>query len=77
MRCGIVIIIMPLFEVAIIRKPTKKEIDEGTGDEELILGPVAVVARNTNSAVIAAISKEGGGKTLDPNRCEVIVRSFT
>jgi hypothetical protein len=68
---------MPLFEVAIIRKPTKKEIDEGTADEELILGPIAVVARNTNAAVIAAISKNGSGKTLDPNRCEVIVRSFT
>jgi hypothetical protein len=76
MRCGIVIIIMPLFEVAIIRKPTKKEIDEGTREEELILGPVAVMARNTNAAVIAAIAKGAPGE-LDPNRCEVIVRSFT
>lgn len=67
---------MPLFEVAIIRKPTKKEIDEGTGQEGLVLAPTAVVARDANSAVIAAVTKDGGVPGFDANKCEVIVRPF-
>lgn len=67
---------MPLFEVAIIRKPSKKEIEEGTGQEGLVLAPTPVVARDANSAVIAAVTKDGGIKDFDPNKCEVIVRPF-
>jgi len=67
---------MPLFEVAIIKKPTKKEVDEGTGMEGLVLAPTPVVARDANSAVIAAVTKDGGLKDFDPNKCEVIVRPF-
>ena len=37
---------MPLFEVAIIQKPTKKELEEGTGKETLLFGPEAVLARD-------------------------------
>ena len=67
---------MPLFEVAIIKKPSKKELDEGTGIEELVLAPTPVVARDPNSAVIAAVTKDGGLKGFDANKCEVIVRPF-
>jgi len=66
---------MPLFEVAIIKKPSKKEIDEGTGQEGLVLAPTAVVARDANSAVIAAVTRQDL-KDFDPNKCEVIVRPF-
>jgi hypothetical protein len=67
---------LPLFNVAIIRKPTKKEIEEGTGEEGLVLAPTAVIARDANSAVIAAVTKDGGVKGFDPNRCEVLVQPF-
>lgn len=66
---------MPLFEVAIIKKPTKKEIEDGTGEEKLVLAPTSVLARDANSAVISVVTS----KTLDgfdPNKCEVIVRPF-
>lgn len=67
---------MPLFEVAIIRKPTKKEIDEGTGSEGIVLAPTAVVARDAQGAVIAAVTRDGGLKDFDANKCEVLVRPF-
>lgn len=66
---------MPLFEVAIIRKPTKKEIEEGTGQEGIVLAPKAVVARDAQGAVIQAVTNppiDG----FDPNKCEVLVRAF-
>lgn len=67
---------MPLFEVAIIKKPTKKEVEEGTGVEELVLPPTSVIARDPNSAVIAAVTSGEGLKGFDSNRCEVLVRPF-
>ena len=67
---------MPLFEVAIIRKPTKKESDEGTASETILLEPVAVVARDSQGAVIAAVTRDGGVRDFDPNYCEVLVRPF-
>ena len=36
---------MPLFEVAILEKPTKNEAEDGKGDK-LVFGPKAVVARD-------------------------------
>jgi hypothetical protein len=57
-------------------QPTKKEVEEGTGVEEMLLAPVAILARDPNSAVIAAVTKDGGLKNFDPNRCEVLVRPF-
>lgn len=65
---------MPLFEVAIIEKPTKKEAEEGA-QEKLVFGPKAVIARDGQSAAIAAVM--GGDKlTADMNRVEVLVRPF-
>lgn len=66
---------MPLFEVAIIRKPTKKEVDEGTGQEGIILPPTPVVARDPQGAVIAAVMTKNP-EGFDPNKCEVVVRPF-
>ena len=66
---------MPLYEVAIIRKPTKKEIDEGTGAEGILLPPTPVVARDPQGAVIAAVTRQPL-EGFDPNKCEVLVRPF-
>lgn len=67
---------MPLYEVAIIRKPTKKEAAEGTAGEVLLLAPVPILARDPQGAVIAAVTKDGGIRDFDPNYCEVLVRPF-
>lgn len=67
---------MPLYEVAIIQKPSKKEIEEGTGEEKLLLAPTHVLASTPQAAVIVAVTKDGGVKGFDPNKSEVIVRPF-
>jgi len=67
---------MPLFEVAIIKKPTKKEIEEGTGVEELLFGPKAVLAKDAQTAAINAVMNENGAGKIDMNRAEVLIRPF-
>lgn len=65
---------MPLFELAILEKPTKKEMEEGA-TEKLVFGPKAVVARDSQGAAIAAML--GPDKpNVDPNKMEVLVRPF-
>lgn len=65
---------MPLFEVAVIEKPTKKEAEENGATEKLVFGPKAVVGRDAQSAAIQAVMGEGA--TIDLNKCEVLVRPF-
>jgi hypothetical protein len=67
---------MPLYEVAIIQKPTKKELDEGTGTEKLVFGPKAVVARDNQSAAISAVMDGSLPAEVDRQRMEVLVRPF-
>jgi hypothetical protein len=66
---------MPLFEVALVEKPTKKEQEDGTGREKLVFGPEPVIAPNKESAAIALMR---GGKVpeFDVQRTEVLVRPF-
>lgn len=66
---------MPLFEVAIIEKPTKKDAEEGAS-EKLVFGPKAVVARDGQSAAISAVMGGDVPKELDRQRMEVLVRPF-
>jgi len=66
---------MPLFEVAILEKPTKKEAEEGAS-EKLVFGPKAVVARDNQSAAIAAVMDGEVPKDIDRSRMEVLVRPF-
>lgn len=65
---------MPLFEVAIIELPTKKETEEGTGVERLVLAPKHILARDQQSAAIMAAT----GEKLEINfaRMQVLVRPF-
>lgn len=66
---------MPLFEVAILQKPTKKEAEEG-GNEKLIFGPKHVIARDDQAAGFAALMGGDVPRDLDMNRAEVLVRPF-
>lgn len=67
---------MPLFEVAIIQQPTKKEVEEGTGQEKLLFGPTAVLAKDSQSALILAVIGPDAVQGLDMNRAQVIIRPF-
>ena len=64
---------MPLFEVAILEKPTKKEQEEGKS-ERLVLGPVSVIANDPQSAAISAVMDKN--VEVDRSRMEVLVRPF-
>lgn len=64
---------MPLYEIAILEKPTKKQEEEGA-TEKLVFGPKAVVARDPQAAAIGAVSGHNG--EFDLNRIEVLVRPF-
>lgn len=67
---------MPLFEVAIIQKMTKKEAEDGTGGEKLLFGPKAVLARDAQTAAITAVTGKDAPQDLDMSRAEVLVRPF-
>lgn len=64
-----------LFEVAILEKPTKKEIEEEGKTERLVFGPKAVVANDSQSAAIAAVL-DGEKIEVDRARMTVMVRPF-
>ena len=67
---------MPLYEVAILEKPTKKEAEDG-GTERLVFGPSAVVASDEQSAAISAVLDSNSGSfSVDRSRMEVLVRPF-
>ncbi len=67
---------MPLYEVAILEEPTKKQRDEEGRAEVLAFGPKAIVARDPQSAGIAAILDNEGDLKIDRSRMKVIVRPF-
>ena len=64
---------MPLFEVAILEQPTKKEREEGAV-EKLVFGPKAVVANDGQTAALAAVMQEG--VKIDIQKSQVLVRPF-
>jgi len=65
-----------LYEVALIKKPTKKELEEGTGKEELILLPVCVIANDPQGAAVQAVIANKAKVPEDMSRIEVLVRPF-
>jgi hypothetical protein len=67
---------MPLFEVAIIQKPTNKESEEG-GVEKLLFGPKAVMAKNAQAAAISAVVGGELPKDTDLSRVDVLIRPFS
>ena len=68
---------MPLFEVAIMEMPSKKELDEGTGQEKLTFGPVFVVAKDGQSAALKAVlDNPTAAAKVDRSKMAVLVRPF-
>ena len=65
---------MPLFEVAVIELPTKKDAENGVG-EKLVFGPKAVVAKDAQNAGIVAVMGESNF-SADMTRIQVLVRPF-
>lgn len=65
---------MPLFQVAIIERPTAKEAEDGA-EEKLILKPVPVIAANEQAAGIVAVMEN---KDIEFNsaRSQVLVIPF-
>lgn len=64
---------MPLFEVAILERPTKKEAEDGA-EEKLVFGPKAIIANDSQSAAIAAVM--GEGVQVEKSRMVVLTRPF-
>jgi hypothetical protein len=64
-----------LYEVAVVQTRTKKEAEEGTGGEKLILPPTAQLAPNENVAAMIAC-KGLDMSALDPNRLQILIRPF-
>jgi len=65
---------MPLFEVAILEIPTKKEEKDGKL-EKLVLGPVFIMAKDLQSAGFSAVMKNKD-IDIDTDRMEVLIRPF-
>jgi len=66
-------VVMPLYEVAILQQPTKKDAEDGAV-ETLLFGPTAVVAKDSQSAAIKAVMDSG--QKVDMSRAAVLVRPF-
>jgi hypothetical protein len=64
-----------LYEVAILEKPTKKEIEDEGKVERLVFGPKAVIANDPQSAAISAVL-DGEKIEVDRARMTVLVRPF-
>ena len=65
---------MPLYEVAVIRKPTTKQQEETGSGDSLIMAPKPIVAKDEKRAIILALN---GVKIDDIDNCEVLVRPFS
>lgn len=66
---------MPLYEVAVLEHPTKKDADDGAL-EVLVFGPKPVVARDPQTAAFVVIMDNKDTIPGDPTRLEVLVRPF-
>ena len=66
---------MPLFEVAILEKPTKKEIEEGKS-ERIVMMPTSVIAGDSQSAAVIAAMEAKNLSDIDKSRMEILVRPF-
>jgi hypothetical protein len=68
---------MPVFEVVIVQKPTRKEAEEG-GIEKLLYGPKAVVAKDAQAAAIGAVMNgDLNQHDVDLTRIDVLIRPFS
>ena len=66
---------MPLYEIAITQKPSKKEAEDGQL-EKLMFGPKTVVSKDQQSAVIDLAMSGELPKEIDRSRMEIHCRPF-
>ncbi len=66
---------MALYEVALVRTPTKKEAEDGAGDT-LILPPTAVIATDDKAVAVQAVAANKDKVPSDLTRVQVLVRPF-
>ncbi len=64
-----------LYEVALIQQPTQKEREEGA-IESLIMAPTPVIAKDEQSAGVAAVMQQKDSIKCDIGRIQVLVRPF-
>ena len=68
---------MPLFEVAIIEHPKRVKAGEEQDPEKIILGPLATIADDDQSAAIAVVMDHAEKlKGVNRQRMEVLIRPF-
>ena len=65
-----------LYWVAAILEPTKKDRDELSKEEELVLQPKIVVAKDDKAAAIKVVMEADELKGKDMNRISIVVRPF-
>lgn len=64
-----------LYQVALIERPTPKELEEGK-TEKLILPPTAVIAKDDKAAAVQAVMQNKDKIEGDMSRIEVLVVPF-
>lgn len=68
---------MPLFEVAILEEPSKREKERENKSEKLIMPPTPIIANDPQSAAIAVVlDKPEALKGIDKTRMKVLIRPF-
>lgn len=67
---------MPLFEIAVIQKASKKELDAGEPAEKLLMAPVTMLAKDSQTAAMMVMMGSAAPKDMDLNRAEILVRPF-
>lgn len=66
-----------LFEVALLETPKPKDQEENGAMEKIILMPTPMVARDEQSAAVAAVMENSEKiKDCDKSRLKVLVRPF-
>ena len=66
---------MPLFEIAIIEIPTKKERENGE-KEKLVMNPTFVIAEDADKAAFNLAMDGKVPKDIDRDKMKVLVRPF-
>lgn len=66
---------MPLFLVALLQRPNKKEAEEGKL-ETLVMPPTPVIARDDKAAALKAVLDNKDKVTGDLSNVDVLVRPF-
>ena len=68
---------MPLFEVAILEEPSKREKERESKPEKLVMPPTAVIASDPQSAAISVVlDKPDVLAGVDRTRMRVLIRPF-